>query len=412
MRSFGERSRRRGKRLHNVGSMSSSPPAKRYWSTRTLGYVFLGTWLAILAATLWPFNPFPRNEVRWLPDANGLHFSHSGMVTSSGLFPATAASESRPCSLEVLVRPENDTDVHTFLGFYVAGQHALALELRQYGQILLIFHAVRGAHGRLWTPEIDVEHVFQRGKSTLITIVSGTRGTTVYLNGELAAWVPGYHLPSSSLTGELILGGAPVVYDSWLGDISALAFYGEELSAAKVREHSAAWSMDGKLASGELQNAIAAYGFDERGGFVVHNVAANSAPDLLIPVHFDVPHKAFLTPPWREVTPLWIYVDDLARNIVGFVPLGVAAYLYLLRRRGRRHAILLTILLGFATSFSIEVLQWFIPQRVSGMTDIITNTTGAALGALVLQARPIKAMLAGLGIVTMEPENIPEAEHE
>jgi hypothetical protein len=382
--------------------MSSSSPGERYWSTRTLGYVFLGTWLAILAATLWPLNPFPRNEVRWLPDANGLRFSHSGMVTSSGLFPAAATSESRPCSVEVLVRPENDTDVHTFLGFYVAGQHALSFELRQYGQILLIFHAVRGARGRLWTPEIDVEHVFQRGKSTLIAIVSGTRGTTVYLNGELAAWVPGYRLPASSLTGQLILGGAPVVYDAWPGDLSALAFYGEELSAAKVREHFAAWSMDGKLPSGQLQSAMAAYAFDERGGVVVHNIAASTAPDLLIPVHFQVPHKAFLTPPWREITPLWIYIDDVVRNIVGFVPLGVAAYLYLLRRRGRSDAIWLTILLGFATSLSIEVLQWFIPQRVSGMTDIITNTTGAALGVLVLQARPIRVMLAALGIAAME----------
>ena len=377
-----------------------------------LGYVFLGTWLAILAATLWPFNPFPRNEVRWLPDAHGLHFSHSGMVTSSGLFPGAAGGESRPSSVEVLVRPENDTDVHTFLAFYVAGQHTLAFELRQYGQILLIFHAVRGAHGHLWTPEIDVEHVFQRGKSTLITIVSGARGTTVYLNGELAAWVPGYHLPASSLTGELILGGAPVVYDSWSGDISALAFYAEELSAPKVREDFAAWSMDRTLARGEMQNATATYAFDERRGFVVRNIAASKAPDLLIPVHFQVPHKAFLTPPWREVTPLWIYVDDLARNIVGFVPLGIAAYLYLLRRRRRSDALRLTILLGFATSFSIEVLQWFIPQRVSGMTDIITNTTGAALGAFILQARPIRAMLAALGIVTMEPTSIPEAQHE
>jgi hypothetical protein len=46
------------------------------------------------------------------------------------------------------------------------------------------------------------------------------------------------------------------------------------------------------------------------------------------------------------------------------------------------------------------------------MTDIITNTTGAALGAFILQARPIRAMLAALGIVTMEPTSIPEAQHE
>ena len=88
---------------------------------------------------------------------------------------------------------------------------------------------------------------------------------------------------------------------------------------------------------------------------------------------------------------------------VGFMPLGITMYLYFLRKR-KSNAAVLTIFLGFATSLTIEIVQAYIPQRFSGMTDIITNTSGTALGVLLLQPRAIRMMLETWGVVDAPPQ--------
>src|ERR1700722_6619616 len=299
----------------------TSTSGNRRWSTATLRGIAVFVWLAIMAATLWPLNPVPRNDVSWLPETNGIHFGKNGLVLSSQDFPPMAASEAHPCSLEISLRPASETDVHTFLTFYLA-DHPQALELRQWGHQLLIFRRVRGSHGHVTTLEMDLDHVFQRGKSVWLTITSGPRGTSVYLNGELVQSAGGSHLPENAFAGELVLGSSPITYDPWSGDVSALALYRSELSAGRVRQHYQTGIPTG-LSLEDLQNAVAVYGFAEHDGPTIHNEVAD-APSLTIPGHFQVPHKPLLLVPWKEIDPLWTYIDDIVRNILGFVPLGIA----------------------------------------------------------------------------------------
>jgi Na+/proline symporter len=149
---------------------------------------------------------------------------------------------------------------------------------------------------------------------------------------------------------------------------------------------------------------MARYTFAEGSGKVIHN-RAGAAPDLYIPRAFRLLHQPFLTPPWREFTFDRPYAIDVAINIAGFVPFGLILCAYLSWQRRWSRAAILTILAGAAISLTIEVLQSFLPSRFSGVTDLITNTLGTALGVALFRWGPIQNLVSKL-----RPRSAPPAQ--
>jgi VanZ family protein len=74
--------------------------------------------------------------------------------------------------------------------------------------------------------------------------------------------------------------------------------------------------------------------------------------------------------------------SDIAFNVVAYVPLGTLACLYL-RGRGSRFPVLGAAAFGAGLSLAMEILQLFVPNRVSSPVDLATNAAGALAGALV-----------------------------
>jgi len=111
----------------------------------------------------------------------------------------------------------------------------------------------------------------------------------------------------------------------------------------------------------------------------------SSGDNLEIPRWYKVPRKALLKSPRREFAANWDYVSDVLRNIIGFIPLGLIVCAYFKCTLSQSRAIVSTILVGAMLSFTIELLQFYVPPRNSGITDIITNTLGTAVGAMLLR---------------------------
>lgn len=55
-----------------------------------------------------------------------------------------------------------------------------------------------------------------------------------------------------------------------------------------------------------------------------------------------------------------------------------------------------TVLLGTLFSLAIEIVQFYIPTRDSGTTDILTNTLGTVIGITLYRWRTIQALLGRL----------------
>lgn len=85
---------------------------------------------------------------------------------------------------------------------------------------------------------------------------------------------------------------------------------------------------------------------------------------------------------------LALLVVPIIANILLFVPWGFLLFIALYTvDRPTLQTYILTILLGLTFCLVIEGWQYFLPSRVADINDVIWNTSGAALGALLGHAR-------------------------
>jgi glycopeptide antibiotics resistance protein len=85
---------------------------------------------------------------------------------------------------------------------------------------------------------------------------------------------------------------------------------------------------------------------------------------------------------------LAVIVMPMIANVLLFVPWGFLLFIALYNtERPTMQTYVLTVLLGLSFSLGIEGWQYFLPSRVADINDVIWNTSGTVLGALLGHAR-------------------------
>ena len=358
------------------------------------------TVVAVLVATLWPLKLFPNNGVTWVSASGGLEFGKAGLVVSKEAVVPPETNGSRCYSLELLLRPAGIRSSGTILSFYSPMQ-TRQFQVWQWRNGLVVTHDAYVESDQNQTIKFFVDYVLYPAKLVFVAISSGRNGTIVYVDGQASQVFPRFKISSSDLSGGIVLGTSPVRYDPWNGEVRGLAIYAKELTPEEASQHYRDWTALNRHRPVDVEAALARYTFREGIGTEIHNEVA-SGPTLEIPSFFSVPHKAFLQSPVQEFRPGWKYAYEVVMNVAGFIPLGLVVSSYLIWTRSHWKSILATAISCGLLSFAIEVTQFYIPRRGSGMTDVITNTLGAAIGAVLSQSSLVWGLMNRIGLTPMD----------
>jgi VanZ family protein len=229
-----------------------------------------------------------------------------------------------------------------------------------------------------------------------ITVTVAPAGATFYLNGSRPDYFPGFTVPNSWLNGRLILGNAVTGKHPWTGNLLGLAIFHRALGASEVAQHYALWTSHQAEHLAAEPGLAALYRFDEGNGHRANDLSINRHR-LLIPERYVVLRKRVLELPWGPDPIGRSDLDDIAINILGFMPFGFIVYCHrrLARPDGRVRNVVWAVCAGATISLAIELTQVWLPNRSSSATDLLCNTLGTFLG--VLLARKIQSRTAPAG---------------
>jgi hypothetical protein len=319
--------------------------------------------LAVIGwAGLRPFDLGRPNRVARL--GPGLRFEDGGgMALSPG--PVRWTADSTAVGLELRFRAEPprrgaDGVILALLG----GPVRSLFGIRQEGLDLVVWDLVTNPDGERWFNDFRLAGVVRPGLVQHLLLGSAGGRPRFFVDGAAVEPDGGFGIPfarpGEALEGRLALGSSPSWQAPWRGDLLGLWLY-------------ASWPL-----AEDARWRAAAPGPAAGAGLVF---AAGAAAGLELPRYYREPEPRVLMLPsvadWSEG---W-FVRDALLNLLGFVPLGLFVVASMPSRR--RVAVVVAVLAGGLASLGIELAQALMVERNSSLLDLLLNTAGTAVGALL-----------------------------
>lgn len=376
-------------------------------SGRGLGWASAGLVAGYLIAGWWPFAFRPTNQVNWLPDRAGLQFRPDGIAFDPETLPLPGSFGSSNQLARFTIELWVEAAVQPVTGVYHLvtlhdGQLPSNFVLCQWKQEILIRAVTPAVTGARRAREVGVDNALVARRPRFITVSGDSSGTEFYFDGVFAERFPNLVLNSQTLSGRLIFGNAANGKQSWAGRLFGMALYHRKLEASEIARHYSLWTngLAGQLAT--VPGLAALYLFSEGSGGLSQDQSTNRH-QLIIPPVYRVPHKEWLVLPWSWSADLRRDILDLTLNIFGFVPFGFCFYrrCQLSGRSSWPGRALVVVTSGAVISLTIEVIQVWLPNRVSSFSDLLCNTIGTLLGVVL-------ALVVYRTVLATDPATSPE----
>lgn len=351
---------------------------KLLWAGLTLIMVLIALFFGLR-----PKDWYNANDVQLLPDKRSLRFHNTGIAYVDDLHAVLPDQPPDDFTIEIAATPGN---LHR-VGFKPLlvmhdGNDRRQLAIWQYGTSLIVMNGNDFDNSQR-RPRIVAKNTFSSRQTRYFTITSDARGTHLFVDGSLIAANAKWKLsiPNKGRSLRLVLGNSVYGKHGWTGDLLGLAISKKALSAETVRSRFKRWTTDHDFDFMEQDSPLLLFTFNQTPGVRLADQSDNQHI-LKLPPQVIVLKKSILTPPWGNLYFSGDTLGDMLFNTIGFIPLGAVLYGFLqnLAGRLRRHPVLITIILCMALSLCIELLQAWIPTRVSSLMDLILNTVGAGLG--------------------------------
>ncbi|NIO86638.1 MAG: hypothetical protein GTN53_39055 [Candidatus Aminicenantes bacterium] len=353
-----------------------------------IGTICIFIIIGILLAGLWPFNFHLQNRVQWIEEGNGIHFYARGIAYSASFLTTekTPFIDTDEITIEIWLESDDDTNrLLTHIITFFDSEGAELFTLAQSKTALFVIRNLKKNQSKkgLWT-HIPFRDTLFAGNKRFVTVTSNKGRTSIYFDGEQKKSIRNaFRLLQENrrLSPKFTLGSALTGKNPWVGTIFGLAIYNRALSREEVFESYQTWLDHGSPETSGKKIPSELYLFEEQEGMVVNNRIPGKQ-NLIIPKRYRIFRKIILEQPKESFRST---KKDVIINILGFIPLGFILLAYLSRSTRLPASILwlLAILSGTGLSLAIELIQVYLPMRISSLTDLICNSSGTAIGVII-----------------------------